>query len=191
MLQKKAKTLLLVILFILYIFSMGCSDDSVRYTTNDLVISSQTNVVTTELKIPSLEEAYAIIINEINETLTSSNNQGSPLIETIMEHLNLKVTGITPDEKENGSFIVSCNVQNYSVQETFESIINSHSEMTIDALYSEFSEIFPNTSLNRQDSIITIYQKEDGYGVQLTDEFVDVALGGFITYFGQLLESDS
>ena len=133
---------------------------------------------------PSEEEAVSVIKTEFKQLLGYEAETTNPLIREIQNGFDVKVHSIS---KKKNEYIVSCTFSNYDISQAFANL-ESNDEMSL----KEFSEMFVN-ELKQQakvncDTELILVSSEDGYITSFTEEQLDSATGGLISYYKSISE---
>lgn len=133
---------------------------------------------------PSEEETVLVIKTEFEKLLGYENETSNPLIKEIQNGFDVKVHSVS---KKKNEYIVLCTFSNYDISQAFANLA-CNDEMSL----KEFSEMFVN-ELKQQakvnyDTELTIVSSEDGYITSFTEEQLDSATGGLVSYYKSIFE---
>lgn len=134
------------------------------------------------------ETAQQLIIQEL-DILIKTTEDPPTLLNLIKNSAEIAVVGI--EETEEGSFAV-CDVSNYDVEPVLSEYLenNSSKEMTNEEFIAEITEAFEEKGKTTTQIrvLINIVDKKPG-SASLTDEQLDIILGGYMSYSKTFVES--
>lgn len=125
----------------------------------------------------SLEEAiydeYAVLTGYARENTNS-------LIKTLYDGFEVEV--MSASEKE-GTITAQCSFSNYDVAAAFYSL-SGNTEMTYADYMQELTKaVQSQDKLQHETTVAVVVEVDVGYNVSFTDAQLDMAMGGFLSYY--------
>lgn len=138
-------------------------------------------------KTVSLNEdtAEQIIMTEFSEVLNYDENKSNPLILALYNGFNVSVEDI---DKQKVGYSVNCTISNYDTKYAFQKMEKVTNTMELERFIENLANIMENGELISMNIKLPIWEDENGeYKTQFTEEQMDIALGGFLTYYSELM----
>lgn len=151
-----------------------------------LAIVALTINLTSRKGMVSEEDAVAAIQSEFNILIGSEQEIVSPLISLLEDGFEVHITSI--DKIDGKTYSIACELSNYNVINGFNKMTEIGGDMSLNEYSSSLIEYIrqqPKTVTNVE---IKLSKNEQGeYVASFTEEQLNYAVGGLITYYAEIL----
>ena len=145
--------------------------------------------------LPTTSEVSQAIVDEFANLIGYSVETSTPIVSTIYNGFSVTVNSITlvdasddTNDAEN-MFLAVCTLENYDVSKAYTAMETQTQEMTADDFYHLFAQQFELSDRLSKEHSLLINQNEDGtYSAVFTEQALDTAMGGFLSYFAELYD---
>lgn len=134
-----------------------------------------------------LDETSALeaIRNEFKAVINYNEDQSNnPLMAKICEGFEVEILSF---KKKKEDYVVKCNLSNYDVVSAFNSIDTINKEMTLEEYGEMISSVVGEQEKLSTEAEIKLSIVNDEYRIIFTEEQIDAATGGLISYYKNLL----
>lgn len=137
----------------------------------------------------SSEDAAATIQREYETVIGYDAERSSQPLQAIRDNFAVEVLSV---DKSEGGHVVKCILSNCNAVAAFEALSDSTGEMTLSDYAQALSERIVEQERVELETEMTVVSSEDGsYETSFTDEQLDTATGGLISYYLQLAEGEN
>lgn len=139
----------------------------------------------TSTKGISEEEVKDVLTEEFHSLIQydQEDENANPLIRVIEEGFEISDIQIS---KSNDQYYIDCIISNYDVNGAISSFEESQENISLEEYADMISNAIKASEKKSSPEQFTIVQTDSGYEVQYTEEQLDDALGGLITYYNGL-----
>lgn len=162
--MKKHKLILLFVLGVFLVLQAGCK---------------KAPQVTHEDAATAIQEEFQLLIGNDAEIT-------NPVIATLSDGFSVEIISISSKED---AYTVKCILSNYDTIAAFEASKLIEGEMSLEEYAQLMVDVLTQQERCKMETQIPLIVLDDGrYQVTFNEEQLDAALGGFISYYNQLLE---
>lgn len=162
--MKKYKLILLFVLTVVLMLQAGCKKEP-QVTHEDAAIA--------------IQEEFQLLMGKDAEIT-------NPVIATLSDGFSVEIISI---DKNKDVYTVKCILSNYDTIAAFKAINEIGGEMSLDEYAQLMVDILTQQERCIMETKIPLTILDDGrYQATFNEEQLDAALGGFISYYNQLLE---
>lgn len=162
--MKKHKLILLFVLTVVLVLQAGCKKEP---------------QVTHEEAATAIQEEFQLLIGNDTEIT-------NPVIATLADGFSVEIISISSIED---AYTIKCILSNYDTIAAFEASKLIEDEMSLEEYAQLIVEILKQQERCQMETQIPLTVLDDGsYRVAFDEEQLDAAMGGFISYYNQLLE---
>lgn len=137
----------------------------------------------------SSEDAAATIQREYEAVIGYDAERSGQPLQAIRDGFAVEILSV---DKSEGGYVVKCILSNCDVAAAFEAIDDSADEMTLSGYAQVLSDEISGQERVELETEMTIVAGEDGsYETSFTDEQLNGATGGLISYYMQLSEGEN
>lgn len=162
--MKKYLLCFITMLFVALLFLSGCANN----------------------KRLSQEDAATLIQQEYETLIGYDAEKKTQPISTIHDYFAIDILSV---RREKDKYIVQCILSNQNVSKAFEILNSSTNEMTLNNYMQVLTEeITKQERIELETEMIVLVNEDGSYYVSFTDEQLDAAMGGLISYYMQIVE---
>lgn len=144
--------------------------------------------------LPTVAEVSQAINSEFSELIWyNSEETSTPILDALHSGFSVRINSISASETDENVFDVACVLENYDVSEAYASVGVQTQDMKVEDFCQLFAQQLTQSRRLAKKYTIKVTKNEKGiYSVAFTEESLDTAMGGFISYFDTfLLEENS
>lgn len=138
----------------------------------------------------SEEEVKNVLTKEFHVLIKYDQEDAdvNPMVKVLEEGFEVSDIQV---KKSNGQYEVDCVISNYDVNKALASMEGTQANISLEEYADMISNAIKTAEKISSPEQFTIIQTDSGYEVQYTEEQLDDALGGLISYYNGLTSEES